>query len=108
MPRQSRLDPFLLQAALNGLELQHQWINEQIAQVRAMLGRRRVAAVQPTAATPKKRTLSLAARRRIAAAQRKRWAEFRKQQREKTSAPAARRPMKRAVRIKAAGKKEAG
>ena len=77
----------LYQAALEGLEIQRQKIEEQIAQVRAMLGggrrgRKPGASVAPAAAKApgKKRVLSAAARKRIAAAQKKRWAEFRKKQ----------------------------
>jgi len=77
-------DPAFLSAALEGLELQKQRIEDQIRQVKAMLGRRRGTDGAPelalvAAATPrKKRTLSPAARKRIAAAQKKRWAEFHK------------------------------
>jgi hypothetical protein len=82
--RSSVQDPALLTAALEGLEAQKSRIEEQIQQVRAMLGRRRgrppasAAAKAPAAETPAKRKLSPAARKRIAAAQKKRWAEFRK------------------------------
>jgi hypothetical protein len=75
-------DPVLLQAALEGLELQRQRIDEQISQVRALLGkeRPRSAAANHADATQgvKRRKLSTAARKRIAAAQKRRWAEFRK------------------------------
>ena len=75
----------LYQAALEGLEIQRQKIEDQMRQVRAMLGvgrpgRKPQAASPAPAAKPagKKRELSAAARKRIAAAQKKRWAEFRK------------------------------
>jgi len=76
-------DSSLLQAALEGLEAQKARIEEQISQVRAMLGQRRgrppAAAAAPAAAKKAtRRPLSPAARRRIAAAQKRRWAEFRK------------------------------
>jgi cell division septum initiation protein DivIVA len=79
-------DPSLLQAALEGLELQKRRIEEQIAQVRALLaqgrakrGRPPVKVVAATAtAEPVRRNLSPAARKRIAAAQKRRWAEYRK------------------------------
>ncbi|MCC6365889.1 MAG: hypothetical protein IT165_20425 [Bryobacterales bacterium] len=82
-PRKTVQDHTFLAAALEGLELQKQRIDEQIRQVRAMLGRRgpALAAAGAPAATEKrarKRMLSSAARERIAAAQKKRWAEFRK------------------------------
>lgn len=86
MPMTPRLanDPGLLEAALEGLYLQKQRIEAQIAEVKALLGRRR-SAPQPVAVVdgvngvePRKRQLSEAARKRIAAAQKRRWAEYRK------------------------------
>lgn len=77
-------DRLLLQAALEGLELQKQRIDEQIAHVRSRLGgtepREAATRAEPAkvAAVRKRRELSPAARRRIAAAQKKRWAEYRK------------------------------
>lgn len=82
-------DPVLLQAALEGFELQRQRIDEQISQLRSVLGKRKPrsadtqAAAEPAPASSGRRKLSAAARKRIAAAQKKRWAEFRK------SSPAA-------------------
>lgn len=81
--RTTSLDPSLLEAALEGLELQKKRIEEQIHDVRRLLGKRGTAAKKPTApavpaAAPKKRELSPAARKRIAAAQKRRWANFRK------------------------------
>ncbi len=75
-------DPAFLNAALEGLELQRQRIEEQISYVKSLLGRKRskgtsldvTAHGKPTV----KRELSSAARKRIAAAQKKRWAEYRK------------------------------
>ena len=79
---------------MHGLELQKQKIDEHIAEVRTMLGRRigrpakaaaeetaAPAAAAPAAAPHGKRNLSAAARKRIAAAQKRRWAAFRKSQR---------------------------
>lgn len=90
-PRNAVQDPFLLAAALEGLELKKRQIEEQIRTVRAMMGQRPPAASYtpaapraeastdaPKATTGRKRELSSAARKRIAAAQKKRWAEFRK------------------------------
>lgn len=80
-------DRSLLEAALEGLEAQRGRIEEQIAQVRQLLGHNRgrttTAALpaQPAApSAPRRRQLSAAARKRIAAAQKKRWAEYRKQE----------------------------
>ncbi len=74
----------LLTAALEGLQLQRQRIDEQIRKVRELLGVRRgrpPAAAQPAAKpVAKRRTLSAEARRRISLAQKRRWAEFRKRE----------------------------
>jgi hypothetical protein len=80
----------ILEAALHGLEAQKQKLDDQIAQVRSMLGRRAGRPAKSTAtsnagaasgpATHRKRVLSPEARKRIAAAQKKRWAAFRKTQ----------------------------
>lgn len=83
MPRHAKVidDPHLLEAALEGLQLQKQRIEAQIQEVRALLGQRRnTGDATPSVLNgePKKRELSEAARRRIAAAQKKRWAEYRK------------------------------
>ncbi len=83
MPNLSLNDSNLLAAALEGLELQKARLEAQIAQIRAALGKRRSKKKAAPAATPaskggKKRRLSAAARSRIAAAQKKRWAEYRK------------------------------
>ena len=82
-----------LEAALEGLQLQKQRIEEQIAQVRGMLGHGKgsspkaaakpaAAAAAPAAAAPvvkERRKLSAAARKRIAVAQKRRWAAYRKE-----------------------------
>lgn len=86
-PRNAVQDPTILAAALEGLELRKQQLEEQIRSVRSLLGGARppatVASAPRTVSTdaPKagrKRVLSPAARKRIALAQKKRWAEFRK------------------------------
>jgi hypothetical protein len=84
----------LLTAALEGLELQKQRIDDQIQEVRSLLGKAPGRRGRPPgsanksstnsgastrAATATKRgRLSPAARKRIAAAQKRRWAEYRK------------------------------
>lgn len=89
----------ILEAALQGLETQKQKIDEQISQVRSMMGRRvgrppktagsgggtassatKAASGGNSGGRRKKRVLSPEARKRIAAAQKKRWAAFRKTQ----------------------------
>jgi hypothetical protein len=80
MPRTNSIrNPALLSAALEGLELQKKRIDEQIQEVRSLLGRGRRG--RPPGPDSQKRgagRLSPAARRRIAAAQKRRWAEYRK------------------------------
>ncbi len=78
----------LLSAALEGLELQKMRIEAQIAEVRVLLGKRpprapagAVAAVGGNLAPSGHRRLSPEARERIAAAQKKRWKEYRKNKR---------------------------
>lgn len=85
----------LLTAALEGLELQKQRIDEQIQEVRSLLGKTPGRRGRPRgsanagsanagstnggSATKRSASrLSVAARKRIAAAQKRRWAEYRK------------------------------
>lgn len=74
----------LLTAALEGLEIQKVRLDEQIREVRSMMGHgtgrrgRRTASEAADKPARKKRTLSAAARKRIATAQKARWAKFRK------------------------------
>jgi hypothetical protein len=79
----------LLTAALEGLELQKQRIDEQIQEVRLLLGQiparrgrppgsKNTASSNGGSATKRASRLSAAARKRIAAAQKRRWAEYRK------------------------------
>jgi len=97
MPRTKSInDRALLEAALEGLELQKQRIDEQIREVRARLGgNRRSAASVAGEASPKKgrrggrRKLSAEARKRIAEAQRKRWAAFHRKSAGRKNAAAA-------------------
>ena len=74
-------DVTTLQMALVGYQIEKQKIEDKIGQIQAQLKGKRVA-ISSAAAAKKgagtKRVLSPAARRRIAAAQKKRWAEHRK------------------------------
>ncbi len=80
----------ILEAALQGLESQREKLDEQIAEVRRMVSGRGAAktsrlpakkhAGNPGRPARKRRALSQEARNRIAAAQKKRWAAFRKTQ----------------------------
>ncbi len=85
MPKSS-IPREILEAALHGLEAQKQKLEEQVEEVRSLIGKRRGRppkaenALSVLAAAPlrKKRVLSVAARKSIAAAQKKRWAAFHK------------------------------
>lgn len=89
-PRKAIADESLLQAALEGLTLQRDRLDEQIRQVRSMLGKRgpgrppaktAAASVEADEAPRKRRKrkkMSAEARKRIAEAQKKRWAAFRR------------------------------
>ncbi len=70
----------LLTAALEGLELQKRRIDEQIQEVRALLGKAPARRGRPPGTGAKRAAgrLSASARKRIAAAQKRRWAEYRK------------------------------
>ncbi len=74
-------DHTTLQMALIGYELEKERITAKIKEIQAQLGGSKstgTAAVAKSEGEPKKRVLSAAARKRIAAAQKKRWAEHRK------------------------------
>ena len=82
MPRAGKTiqDHSLLLAALEGLELQKHRIDEQIREVRALLGKNSGRRGRPPGSGTKRGAgrLSASARKRIAAAQKRRWAEYRK------------------------------
>ncbi|MGO9892699.1 MAG: hypothetical protein ACLPX8_00595 [Bryobacteraceae bacterium] len=73
------VNPEIIDAAIQGYEYQKAQIEAKIAELRALRSGESVSP-QKTAAPPKKgkRALSVEARERIAAAQRKRWAAARK------------------------------
>jgi len=102
MPRGTKIDPALLQAALEGLEHRLADTNEKIAEVKRLL---RTGDSIPTSAAKDivktsrpRRKMSAAARKRIAEAQRKRWAEFRA----RAAAKAAKKGRKTAAATEAA------
>ena len=83
MPRHADRDRDLLAMVLVGYEAQKAKITEAIRAIQAQLGHRgpgRPPKVATDGAAPAKRVLSVAARKKIAAAQRKRWAAVRKSQ----------------------------
>jgi hypothetical protein len=82
MPRgKSSEDLSTLQMALIGYQVERQKIDEKIREIQSRLGGKRAGESAGGAARSKsgvKRVLSPEARKRIAAAQKKRWAEHRK------------------------------
>jgi hypothetical protein len=84
MPRgKSSEDLSTLQMALIGYQMERQKIDEKIREIQSRLGGKRAAASDPIGGAARvksgvKRVLSPEARKRIAAAQKKRWAEHRK------------------------------
>ena len=83
MPRGKSQDKSMLAMALVGYEVEKKKIEDRIQEIRNKLGK--VTAKVRGALTsnndrPKRRKLSVAARKRIAAAQKKRWAAFRRNQ----------------------------
>ncbi len=73
------IDQMTLQMALAGYEIERNKIEERIREIRSQLkGKSAPAAAGSAEKAPVKRKMSAAARNRIAAAQRKRWAEFHK------------------------------
>jgi hypothetical protein len=80
-------DTELLKAALFGYQVQSERLEATIADLQAQLGHRGPGRPKATTdgigqAAPKKRTMSASARRRIALAQKKRWATYHQQQAE--------------------------
>jgi hypothetical protein len=97
----TKLTTEILTAAIDGLEIQKTRINAQIAEIRQMLeGGSKPAAVPSAPSAPpsrKRRKISKAGRAAIAAAQRKRWADSKKQQ-PAPEAPKAKRKLSAAGR----------
>jgi hypothetical protein len=71
-----KLTPEIITAAIDGFEAQKTHIDAKIAELRAMLPGGSTETVAPLEATPKKRKISAAARRRMAAGQKARWAKI--------------------------------
>lgn len=85
-PRKENSNASILEYALRHLEQERDEIQAKIDHVLSQLGKKKSAPAPAAASAPaaaparKKRTLNAAARKRIAAAQKKRWAEHRKAQ----------------------------
>jgi CHASE3 domain sensor protein len=75
----NKQDATMLAMALVGYELEKKKIDERIKEIRAALsGKPAKQSIETVGEQPKRRKLSAAARKRIAVAQKKRWAEHRK------------------------------
>jgi hypothetical protein len=79
MPKPN-LTPEVLNAALQGLEAQRARLDAHIAEVKRLLGARPQQPSAPAEAPKLKRKMSAAGRKRIAAATKKRWAEYHRKQ----------------------------
>jgi hypothetical protein len=102
MPTQ-KLIAEILTAAIEGFEAQKRQIDEQIAQVRQILdGGRSEPAATPEVPKVKRRKMSAAARKRIAEAQRRRWAESKRTS--ETAAPSE-APKRKKRKLSAAGRR---
>lgn len=101
MPIQKFNESVIL-AAIQGFESQKIQINQQIAELKALLtGRSAETPVKTEATARKRRRMSAAGRKAIAEAQRKRWAALKGQSEAVTPAVA---PVKRKRRLSAAGR----
>ena len=99
-----KLTPEIINAAIEGFEQQKLRIDAQIAELRAMLhGGPTATAATTEAPKGKRRKMSAAARKRIGDAQRKRWAESKKES--EPSSPVAPDALKPKRKLSAAGKK---
>src|SRR6266436_6666817 len=99
-----KLNAEILNAAIQGFEVQKDRIDAQIAEIRQMLAVGRTE--RDIAAEPqkRKRKMSAAARKRIGDAQRKRWAESKKQSESPSERPTREAP-KPKRKLSAAGRK---
>ena len=98
-----KLTPEIINAAVEGFEQQKLRIDVQIAELRQMLtGTPTATAAAPEAPKGKRRKMSAAARKRIGDAQRKRWAESKKES--APSSPVAPEAPKPKRKLSAAGK----
>jgi hypothetical protein len=74
-----KLSTDVIQAAIEGFEVQKRRINEQIGELRQLLTGDTPAGAAPAGPKKKKRRMSAAGRKAIAEAQRKRWASTKKE-----------------------------
>jgi hypothetical protein len=98
----TKIDRTILEAALIGIEAQKKQLDERAAQIRQMLDGNQTEATTASSETAprKRRKLSAAARKRIAEAQKARWAKVRGRSPAKAVAPKAKRKLSPAARAK--------
>ena len=97
-----KLTAEIIVAAIEGFESQKRRIDLRIDELRQLLNADRTEAAATSGAPARKRKVSAAGRRRMAAAQKARWARI-KAEAEPASSPAAAKPKKR--KLSAAGRK---
>src|SRR5712691_10024303 len=94
-----KLTPEILVAAIAGFEAQKNHIDSRIAEVRSMLdGGSTGPAVTPSETGKRKRRFSAASRRKMAAAQKARWAEIKKAQSSKSATSETSKPKRKVSR----------
>ncbi len=100
----TKLTPEILAAAIEGFEAQKQRIDAQVAELRQQLTGGNAGPAAAAEPARKRRTMSAAGRKRVAEAQRKRWAAAKKQA---SAAPEAAKPeaLKPKRKLSAAGRK---
>jgi hypothetical protein len=102
-------DNEILAAAIEGFEAQKTRLDARIAEIRQKLGGDADSSEEPAAEAPtngrKRRKMSAAARKRIADAQKKRWAAVRKESGSPATAAKAEAAPKAKRRLSAAGRK---
>lgn len=100
----TKLNTEILNAAIEGFEAQKSRIDARIAEIRQMLNDGRTETAAAPEQPKRRRKLSAAARKRIGEAQRKRWAESRRQA-ERPSQPVTSEAPKPKRKLSAAGRK---
>src|ERR1035441_6937585 len=99
-----KLTAEIIVAAIEGFESQKRRIDSRIDELRQLLNADRAEAAATSGAPARKRKVSAAGRRRMAAAQKARWAKI-KAEAEPASSPAAAKPEKQKRKLSAAGRK---
>ena len=90
----SKLTPEIITAAIEGFESQKRQIDEQISELRSMLTGSAETATTPEAPAPKRKKFSAASKRKMAEAQRLRWAKIKGE----SETPAPAQPLRKAKR----------